>query len=243
MVDADGLSPLMHAVLSAKLNNVLALLEYGAEVNAVTELSDDIIVNKSAKRYTEECSLLFMKHHRSMEGVRIPVTALHLACMRGDLPLIYGLLANGANPHVVVQGPLPELCGTPRDFYARFAEGLFPRDFLMNQASTEDFLADCWEDIDVRVFRIYLHKSGMVNASSRATCITHIRRCAALLGGDLFGNTQQESLHMAEQELRSLHGFSECQKGGVARSIKRFMEYTKSSMRQKYNRLDALGLV
>ncbi|MBQ3144766.1 MAG: hypothetical protein IJB89_09655 [Akkermansia sp.] len=146
-VDASGLSPLLHAVLSAKVNNVLALLEYGAAVNAEAVLTRDVIVHQCAKRFTLDFSLLFLLHGRSLEGVRIPVTPLHLACMRGDLPLIYVLLANGANKRAVVQGPLPELCGSPLAFYTRFVRGIFPADFMLNRESTVDFLADWTEDI------------------------------------------------------------------------------------------------
>lgn len=241
--DAAGLSPLMHAVLSAKVNNVLALLEYGAEVNEVAVLTEENIVHHAAARYTMDFSGLIREHHLPPEYVRIPVTPLHLACMRGDLLLIAVLLANGANPRVVVRGPLPELYGAPVDFYAHFVGGLFPSDFLMNRGSTADFLADCVDELDERVFRVYLHKGGMLSASSRATCISQVRQCAALLKTDLFGKAEDDWEHLPQRLAQVCPDFRELQKGGVSRSLNRFMEYAKSSIRRKYNSLEALNIV
>lgn len=241
--DAAGLSPLMHAVLSAKVNNVLALLEYGAPVNETAVLTEDIIVHHAANRYTEEFSLLFWNHRRTLAGVRVPVTPLHLACMRGDLPLIYALLANGANPNSAVQGPLSELCGKPADFFSRFSGQKYPQGFLVERETTLDFLSDHVEDMDERVFRIYLHKSGMLSASSRATCVSQVRKCETLLHRDLFGNAEDDLVQLSERVVQESPGFSGIQKGGVARSLNRFIEYVKSSMRCKYNSLEALSVL
>ena len=239
--DAAGLSPLMHAVLSAKVNNVLALLEYGAEVNAETVLTPHVMNHQCAKRFSTDFKLLL--HGLSPERWLVPVTPLHLACLCWELPMIAVLLANGANPRAEVQGPTPDFCGTPLDFFARFSKGLFPKDFMLNRESTVDFLADFAEELDARVFRIYLHRCGMVSASSRATCVSQVNRCAAKAKTDLFGNTEPESLCRSEQLLRTMDGFSEWQKGGVARSLSRFMEYAKSPIRQKYNSLEALSVL
>lgn len=241
--DAAGLSPLMHAVLSAKVNNVLALLEYGAPVNETAVLTEDIIVHHAANRYTEDFSLLFWNHRRTLAGVRVPVTPLHLACMRGDLPLIYALLANGANPNSAVQGPLSELCGKPADFFARFSGQKYPQGFPVERETTLDFLSDHVEDMDERVFRIYLHKSGMLSASSRATCVSQVRKCETLLHRDLFGNAEDELAQLSERLVQESPGFSGIQKGGVARSLNRFIEYVKSSMRCKYSGLEALSVL
>ena len=241
--DASGLSPLMHAVLSAKVNNVLALLEYGAAANEVAVLTEDIIVHHAAKRYTMDFSRLFSEHRFPPEYVRIPVTPLHLACMRGDLALIAVLLVNGANPRVVVRGPLPELYGAPADFYARFVGGLFPRDFLVNRESTADFLADCAEALDESAFRVYLHKTGVVNASSRSTCLAQVRRCAELLKRDLLGSPECDARGLHDEIIRICPDFPKMQKGGLSRSLNRFVEYAKSPMRKKYNGLEAINLV
>ena len=241
--DAAGLSPLMHAVLSAKVNNVLALLEYGAPVNETAVLTEDIIVHHAANRYTEEFSLLFWNHRRTLAGVRVPVTPLHLACMRGDLPLIYALLANGANPNFAVQGPLSELCGKPADFFSRFSGQKYPQGFLVERETTLDFLSDHVEDMDERVFRIYLHKSGMLSASSRSTCVSQVRKCEALLHRDLFGNAEDDLAQLSERLVQESPGFTGIQKGGVARSLNRFIEYVKSSMRCKYSGLEALSVL
>lgn len=239
--DAAGLSPLMHAVLSVKVNNVLALLEYGADVNVETVLTQHVMVHQCAKRFRTDFKLLL--HGLSPERWLVPVTPLHLACLCWELPMIAVLLANGANPRAEVQGPIPDFCGTPLDFFARFSKGIFPKDFMLNRESTVDFLADYADKIDERVFRIYLHGSGMVSASSRATCVSQVNQCAAKVKTDLFGNTDSESLRRSEHLLRVMDGFSEWQKGGVARSLSRFMEYAKSSTRCKYNGLEVLGVV
>ena len=241
--DAAGLSPLMHAVLSAKVNNVLALLEYGAPVNETAVLTEDSIVHHAANRYTEDFSLLFWNHRRTLAGVRVPVTPLHLACMRGDFPLIYALLANGANPNSAVQGPLSELCGKPADFFSRFSGQKYPQGFPVERETTLDFLSDHVEDMDERVFRIYLHKSGMLSASSRATCVSQVRKCETLLHRDLFGNAEDDLAQLSERLVQESPGFSGIQKGGVARSLNRFIEYVKSSMHCKYNSLEALSVL
>ena len=239
-VDEDGITPLVHALLSGRLNNVLALLEYGAEVNGCYVLTYPVIENKSAGRYRTDVRMLYISHGMALETARIPVTPLHLACMRGDLRLIYALLANGADPQAEVQGPLPEFCGKPADFYARFEGGYYPADFLSNRESTVDFLADCVAEVDESVFRIYLHKTGVLNVSSRATCISQVRGCAALAEMDLFGNAVIDSQLLRERILRGCPDFLSVQKGGMARSLNRFLEYAVSSTRKKYNSLECL---
>lgn len=238
--DADGLTPLMHAVLSGKVKNTLALAEYGAAVNQAAVLTQDIIAHKTATRYRDEFNLVASFHHSSLQGMWFSLTPLHLACMRGDLALIYVLLANGANPRAEVQGPFPEFCGTPLDFYRTFVSGVFPADFMQNQESTADFLGDCIEAVDASAFQIYLHRLGMGNDSSRMTCMAHIHHCEAQLGDALIGDMEPDSVSRKVQALMSIPGFSGLQKGGVAKSLERFLQYAQSSMRQKYSHLELL---
>ncbi len=238
--DADGLTPLMHAVLSGKVRNTLALAEYGADVNQPAVLTQDIIAHKTALRYRDEFNLVASFHHSSLQGMLFSLTPLHLACMRGDFSLIYVLLANGANPRAEVQGPFPEFCGTPLDFYRTFVSGVFPSDFMQNQESTADFLGDCIDTVDASAFQIYLHRQGMSNDSSRMTCMAHIHRCETLLGDALLGDMELDSVRRKVQSLMSQPEVRVLHKGGVAKSLKRFLQYAQSPMRQKYSCLELL---
>ncbi len=114
---------------------------------------------------------------------------------------------------------------------------------MLNRESTVDFLADWAEVIDERVFRVYLHRCGMQSASSRATCVSQVRKCEILLQRDLFGNTEDDVEQLPQRLAQVCSGFRGLQKGGLAGSLNRFMEYAKSSMRKKYNSLEAINLV
>ena len=244
-VDTFGLSPLFRAVMAGSVDNVLALAEYGAEVNQVAVVTLQILRAAALYRINE---------HLGLQGATaIPfeapffLTPLHLAALSGSAECIQVLCCNGADAHACVSGPLPSLSGTPLEFCARF----LPQDTDQERETRLRCLAAFqgigFSDLDKVVFRLFLHKVHGASPSTIDTRVAQIQRCESLLRSlfvsqrvFLFRNMDVEMLQKMQLALRQMEQFQLLnlrQHGGMENALDDFISYAKSSMRKKYSAL------
>lgn len=244
-VDAFGLSPLFRAVMADSVDNVLALAEYGAEVNQVAMVT---------LRILRKAALYRINEHLGLQGATaIPfdapffLTPLHLAALSGSAECIQILLSNGADAHAGVSGPLPSLSGTPFEFCDRF----LPQDTEQERETRLRCLAAFqgigFSDLDKEVFRLFLHRIRNASSSTIDTRVAQIQRCESLLRpllkhqrAFLFRNMNVEHIEQMRNTLQQMEQFqllNERQHGGLGNALADFILYAKNSMRQKYNSL------
>lgn len=244
-MDTFGLSPLFRAVMAGSVDNVLALAEYGAEVNQVAVVTLQILRAAALYRINE---------HLGLQGATaIPfeapffLTPLHLAALSGSAECIQVLRCNGADPHARVEGPLPQLSGSPLDFCARFIPEATESECEQKLRCVAAFWSGKRAALDKKVFRLYLHKVHGASLSTVDTRVAQIQRCENLLRSFfvsqrvfLFRNMDVEMLQKMQLALRQMEQFQLLnlrQHGGMENALDDFISYAKSSMRQKYSAL------
>lgn len=244
-MDTFGLSPLYRAVMAGSVDNVLALAEYGAEVNQVAVVTLQILRAAALYRINE---------HLGLQGATaIPfdapffLTPLHLAALSGSAECIQVLRCNGADPHARVEGPLPQLSGSPLDFCARFIPEATESECEQKLRCVAAFWSGKGAALDKKVFRLYLHKVHGASLSTVDTRVAQIQRCENLLRSlfvsqrvFLFRNMDVEMLQKMQLALRQMEQFQLLnlrQHGGMENALSDFISYAKSSLRKKYNAL------
>ena len=243
--DDVGLSPLIRAVMAGASDNVLALAEYGAEVNQAAMVTLQVLKRRAIYRINE---------HLGLQGATdIPcdtpffLTPLHLAALSADAESIWALVCNGADPHARVEGPLPQLSGSPLDFCARFIPEATESECEQKLRCVAAFWSGKGADLDKKVFRLFLHKVHGVSLSTVDTRVAQIQRCENLLRSlfvsqrvFLFRNMDVEMLQKMQLALRQMEQFQLLnlrQHGGMENALDDFISYAKSSMRKKYSAL------
>lgn len=241
-VDEYGWSPLTRAVMAGVADNVLVLAEYGAEVNRLERVTLHAL--KAAARYR------INEHLGLGQATSIPrdmpffLTPLHLAALSGDAESIWVLLCNGADIHVRVKGPLPQLCGSPVEFCSRFLPQESELEIEEKRRCLAVFRGTEWVDLDKKVFRLFLHKVCKSSSSTIDTRMAQIRRCEDMLQAlfpqqrvFLFLNNDvvllQQMQHLLQQteqfQLQNLR-----QHGGLGKALNDFVSFAKSHTRLKY---------
>ena len=243
--DDVGLSPLIRAVMAGASDNVLALAEYGAEVNQAAMVTLQVLKRRAIYRINE---------HLGLQGATdIPcdtpffLTPLHLAALSADAESIWALVCNGADPHARVEGPLPQLSGSPLDFCARFIPEATESECEQKLRCVASFWSGKGADLDKKVFRLFLHKVHGASLSTVDTRVAQIQRCENLLRSlfvsqrvFLFRNMDVEMLQKMQLALRQMEQFQLLnlrQHGGMENALDDFISYAKSSLRKKYNAL------
>lgn len=244
-VDEYGLSPLARAVMAGASDNVLALAEYGAEVNQTAMVTLQVLKRRATYRINE---------HLGLQGATdIPcdtpffLTPLHLAVLSADAESIRALVCNGADPRARVEGPLPQLSGTPLDFCARFIPEESESECELKLRCLAAFWSGKGAALDKKVFRLFLHKVHGASFSTVDTRVAQIQRCESMLRSlfasqrvFLFRNMDVEMLQKMQLTLRQMEQFQLLnlrQHGGMENAFSDFISYAKSSMRKKYNAL------
>ena len=245
VTDDVGMSPLIRAVMAGASDNVLALAEYGAEVNQAAMVTLQVLKRRAIYRINE---------HLGLQGATdIPcdtpffLTPLHLAALSADAESIWALVCNGADPHARVEGPLPQLSGSPLDFCARFIPEESEAECELKLRCLAAFWSGKGAVLDKKVFRLYLHKVHGASLSTVDTRVAQIQRSENLLRSlfvsqrvFLFRNMDVEMLQKMQLALRQMEPFQLLnlrQHGGMENALDDFISYAKSSMRKKYSAL------
>lgn len=244
-VDEYGLSPLARAVMAGAADNVLALAEYGAEVNQVAWVTLKSLKAGAMYRINEHLGLL--------QATSIPrdlpfaLTPLHLAALSGNAESIWVLLCNGADAHALVEGPLPQLCGSPIEFCARFLPHETEEEMAQRQRCLEVFRGGKRVDMDKKVFRLFLHKICKSSPSTIDTRVAQIQRCENMLRAlfpqqqtFLFLNDDEVLLNQMRHALLQTEQFRLLnlrQHGGLVHALDDFVIFAKSCTRLKYKAL------
>ena len=244
-VDEYGLSPLARAVMAGAADNVLALAEYGAEVNQVAWVTLKSLKAGAMYRINEHLGLL--------QATSIPrdlpfaLTPLHLAALSGNAESIWVLLCNGADAHARVEGPLPQLCGSPIEFCARFLPHETEEEMAQRQRCLEVFRGGKRVDMDKKVFRLFLHKICKSSPSTIDTRVAQIQRCENMLRTlfpqqqtFLFLNDDEVLLNQMRHALLQTEQFRLLnlrQHGGLVQALDDFVIFAKSCTRLKYKSL------
>ena len=243
--DDVGLSPLIRAVMAGASDNVLALAEYGAEVNQSAMVTLQVLKRRAIYRINEHMGLLGATDMPC--DTPFFLTPLHLAALSADAESIWALVCNGADPHARVEGPLPQLSGTPLDFCARFIPEESESECELKLRCLAAFWSGKGADLDKKVFRLFLHKVHGASLSTVDTRVAQIQRCENLLRSFfvsqrvfLFRNMDVEMLQKMQLALRQMEQFHLLnlrQHGGMENALDDFISYAKSSMRKKYSAL------
>ena len=245
VTDDVGLSPLIRAVMAGASDNVLALAEYGAEVNQAAMVTLQVLKRRAIYRINEHLGLLGATDMPC--NTPFFLTPLHLAALSADAESIWALVCNGADPHARVEGPLPQLSGTPLDFCARFIPEATESECEQKLRCVAAFWSGKGADLDKKVFRLFLHKVHGASLSTVDTRVAQIQRCENLLRSlflsqrvFLFRNMDVEMLQNMQLALRQMEQFQLLnlrQHGGMENALDDFISYAKSSMRKKYSAL------
>ena len=245
VADDVGLSPLIRAVMAGASDNVLALAEYGAEVNQAAMVTLQVLKRRAIYRINEHLGLLGATDMPC--DTPFFLTPLHLAALSADAESIRALVCNGADPHARVEGPLPQLSGTPLDFCARFIPEESESECELKLRCVAAFWSGKGAVLDKKVFRLYLHKVHGATLSTVDTRVAQIQRCENLLRSFfvsqrvfLFRNMDVEMLQKMQLALRQMEQFQLLnlrQHDGMENALDDFISYAKSSMRKKYSAL------
>lgn len=245
VMDDVGLSPLIRAVMAGASDNVLALAEYGAEVNQTAMVTLQVLKRRAIYRINEHLGLLGATDMPC--DTPFFLTPLHLAALSADAESIWALVCNGADPHARVEGPLPQLSGSPLDFCARFIPEESEAECELKLRCVASFWSGKGADLDKKVFRLFLHKVHGASLSTVDTRLAQIQRSENLLRSlfvsqrvFLFRNMDVEMLQKMQLALRQMEQFQLLnlrQHGGMENALDDFISYAKSSLRKKYNAL------
>lgn len=223
-------------------DNVLALAEYGAEVNQMAWVTLRSLKAGAMYRINEHLGL--------RQATAIPhelpfaLTPLHLAALSGNAECIWVLLCNGADAHARVKGPLPQLCGSPIEFCARFLPQEAEEEMEQKRRCLDVFRGAKCVDMDKKVFRLFLHKIGKSAPSTIDTRVAQINRCEAMLRAIfpqqqafLFRNDDVVLLNQMRQALQQTELFrvqNLRQHGGLVQALDDFVIFAQSRTRLKY---------
>lgn len=224
--DAQGISPLVWAVVCGSLRTVQVLSEMGADPNAFGRISLQFLKENACYFLHSELNRVRVFDNPRDLSKQVHCTALHLAVLRGHAEIVAQLVHCGGNPELEMESELSILRGNCRSLVQEFC--------FETQDECRDALrgkgALC---LSKAGFAAFMYKAGIDRMSTIDAYVSHVNNLGTMMTTrhKVFGKQASAELVDAVSNACRTPQFAERNtryRGACLAAVRNYLQYVES---------------